>query len=68
MLYKNFYIKIKYFGGSIMSNVKEEFQEAWEICKLLKVIPVEDKLRLQGMMMLLKEQNKEKTKNSQQPK
>ena len=51
-----------------MTNVKEEFQEAWEICKLLKVIPVEDKLRLQGMMMLLKEQNKEKTKNSQQPK
>ncbi|MBC5786904.1 hypothetical protein [Clostridium facile] len=51
-----------------MTNVKEEFQEAWEICKLLKTISIEDKLRLQGMMMLLKEQNKEKTKNSQQPK
>ena len=51
-----------------MTNVKEEFQEAREICKLLKTIPIEDKLRLQGMMMLLKEQNKEKTKNSQQPK
>ncbi len=44
-----------------MTNVKEEFQEAWEICKLLKTIPIEDKLRLQGMMMLLKEQNKENT-------